>query len=110
VVTGVVDVAAVEQRVDDVDRLAEHPVPDVHRRPAPADDVLVEVLAGAEPEREPVAGQQLHGRGLLRDHRRVVAHDRARHVRHQVDPPRRLRHRAQHAPRVRRVALLVEPG
>ena len=61
----------------------EHLVAHADRRPALADDVLVEVLAGAEPEPEAVAGQDLHGRRLLRDDRRVVAQRRAGHVGHQ---------------------------
>jgi len=76
-------------------------------RPALADDVLVQVLARAEPEAEAVAGEDLDGRRLLRDDRRVVAKRRARHVRHQRDPLGRLRGCAEHRPRVRRVALLL---
>jgi hypothetical protein len=41
-------VVAAEQRPDDLDGLGEHLVPDVHRRPAAPDDVLVEVLPRAE--------------------------------------------------------------
>jgi hypothetical protein len=76
-----------------------------HRWPALADNVLVEVLTGAEPEAEAVAGQDLNRRGLLRNHRRVVSQDRARHVGHQGDALRRLGRRAQHGPRIRRVTL-----
>jgi len=102
-------VAAVEQRRDDVDGLAEHLVPHVGRRPALADDVLVEVLSGAEPQGEaPVREQADRGR-FLRDHGRVVAHDRTRDVCHQLHAFGHLRDRAQHAPGVRRVTLLLEP-
>jgi hypothetical protein len=45
VVADVVDVAAVEELVDDLERLDEALVPDVDRVPALADDVLVEILA-----------------------------------------------------------------
>ena len=78
----------------------------VDRRPAVADDVLVEVLAAAEAEGEPAVGEQLQRRGLLRDDGRVVAHRRAGHVGHQLDPLGRLRDGAEHRPGVRRVALL----
>ena len=64
---------AVEQLADDLDRLDEHLLPDADRRPALADDVLVEVLPGAEPEGEAPVGEDLQGRGLLGDDRRVVA-------------------------------------
>ncbi len=109
VLAPVVHMAALEQRADDLHRLPEHLVADVHRRPAAAHHVLVEVLAGAQSQPEPAVRQQLHRRRLLRHHRRVVAHRRTRHVRHQRNPRRRLRGRAQHAPRVRRVTLLGQP-
>ena len=78
----------------------------VDRRPALADDVLVEVLAAAEAEGEPAVGEQLQRRRLLRDDGRVVAHRRAGHVGHQLDPLGGLRDRAEHRPGVRRVPLL----
>ena len=74
-----------------------------------ADDVLVQVLAGAEPEGEPPVGKQLHGRRLLRDDGGVIAADRAGDVRHQRNVVGRLGGRAEHAPRVRGVALRVQP-
>jgi len=60
-------VVVLEQPAADVDRLAEHLVPDAERRPAHADHVLVQVLAHSETEAKTVARQDLHGRGLLRD-------------------------------------------
>jgi hypothetical protein len=98
------------QRADDVHSLLEHVLPLRHGRPALAGDVLVEVLAGAEAEDEPAVGQELHGGRLLRDDRRVVALDRAGDVGRQFHPRRGVRHGAQHRPRVRRVALLCQPG
>jgi hypothetical protein len=50
VLAAIVDVLAIQQGRDDVDGLGQHLVPRADRRPAPADDVRVEVLAGAEPE------------------------------------------------------------
>ncbi len=65
-----------------------------------ADDVLVEVLAAAQPEGEPAVGEDLQRRGLLRDDRRVVAHRRARHVRRTARPAR-WRGRPRRAPSTR---------
>jgi hypothetical protein len=79
-------------------------------RPCSANDVFVQVLARAETECEPTVAQELHRRPLLRDDRRVVTADRTCHVRHQGNAVRRLRRRAEDAPRVGRVALRVEPG
>src|SRR4051794_4902811 len=104
-----VDVAAGEQRTDDLDGFLESLVTDVRRGPALSDDVLVEVLAGAEAEGEPALAQQLHRGGLLGDDGRVVAEGRAGDVGHQRDPRRRPRGGAEHRPRIGRVALLVEP-
>jgi len=65
VLAGIVDVAAVEQFRDDRQRFAEHLVSDVGRWPPGADDVLVEVLAGAEPEGEATVGELGHYSGDL---------------------------------------------
>ncbi|CPU66997.1 Uncharacterised protein [Mycobacteroides abscessus] len=101
---------AVEQRADDLHRLLEHVVPLADGGPALARHVLVEVLPGAEPEGEAVVGQERHGRGLLRHDRGVVAQEGAGHVRHEADALGRLGDRPEHGPRVRGVALGVEPG
>ena len=79
------------------------------KRPVSPDNVLIEVLARAEPEGEPPVGQQLHGRRLLRDDGGVIAADRAGDVRHERDLLCRLSSRAEHAPRVRGMALCVQP-
>lgn len=71
--TSIVDVAVtIEQSRDDVNRLAEHLVADAYGRPAPSDDVLVEVLPGYEPETKATAGEDLHCGRLLRYDGRVV--------------------------------------
>ena len=100
---------AVEQRPMTSSASLEHLVAHADRRPALADDVLVEVLAGAEAEAEAPAGEDLHGRGLLRDDRRVVAQDRARHVGHQPDALGGMGRGAEDRPRVARVALGLQP-
>jgi hypothetical protein len=105
----VVEVPAVEQAADDLQGFGEHVVPDVRRRPAAADDVLVEVLTRPETEGEPPARERLHRRRLLRHDRRVVAHGRAGHVGHQLGAVGDLRDRAQHAPGVGRVPLFGQP-
>ncbi|CAM5265636.1 hypothetical protein SMICM304S_02028 [Streptomyces microflavus] len=104
------DVAAVEEGADDLHGLFEHLQPYVGGRPAPADDVFVEVLAGAEAEPEPALGEDLECRGLLGDDGGVVAGGRTGHVRHQANVLGRLCRRAEHRPGVRGVALLLEPG
>jgi len=97
-------VAAVEL-ADHLDRLREHVLADVDARPALPDDVLVEVLPGAEAEGEPAVGEDLERRGLLGHDGRVVAQDRAGHVGHQLDPLGHLGDGAEHGPGVRRVTL-----
>src|SRR5207302_6613052 len=48
----VILVAALPELSDDGDRLLEHGLADLDRRPARADDVLVQVLTGADAEEE----------------------------------------------------------
>src|SRR6185437_14352621 len=104
-----VDVPAVEQGPDDLYRLGEHALALVRVGPAFPDDMLVEVLPGAETEGEPVTAQHGPGRRLLGPHGRVIPHGRAGDVRHQLGPPGRLSHRAQRYPGIGRVTLLVQP-
>jgi len=86
VLAAVVDEATAEQLADDLDGFGEHLVPHVHRAPAPPDDVLVEVLAGAEAEREAALRQQTQRGGLLGHDRGMVTKRGAGHVGHQLDP------------------------
>lgn len=102
-------ITATEERSNHFHGLFQHLQTNVGGGPASAHHMLVEVLAGAETESEPPLGEQLHRRGLLSDHRRVVSHGRACHVRHQRDPRRGLCGRAEHAPCVRGVPLGVQP-
>ena len=85
-------------------------MPHVGGRPAPAHDVLVEVLPGADAEGEAAVGQQREGRRLLGDHRRVVAQDRAGDVRHERDALGHLRDGAEDGPGGRGVAHRLQPG
>ena len=100
---------ALEQSADDVHRLAEHLVAPSHGGPASAHHVLVEILAGPQPEGEPAVGQKLHRRGFLSHHGRVVATGRARYVGHERNSGRHLGCGAQHGPRVGGMALLLQP-
>jgi hypothetical protein len=54
-----VDELTGEQLTDDQDGLAQHFLAPGHGRPALADDVFVEVLTAAEPERETAVGEDL---------------------------------------------------
>ena len=68
--------AAFPQQANDVDRLFQHLLPNGCRGPSAADDMLVQVLARAEPEKEPPVEHERHCRGSLRDDRRVNPHGR----------------------------------
>ena len=91
-------------------RLLQHLLPDVDAWKAAADDMLVELLAGAESEPEAARRQQGHGRRFLRDDRRVIADRRRGHIGHEREPLGRLRRRPEHRPRVWRMALRLDPG
>ena len=71
------DDVAGEQLVDDLDGLEHHRAADRHLRPDPADDVLVERLAGAQAQVEPARIHGPEGRRGMGDDRRVVAEARA---------------------------------
>ena len=68
--------ATAEQRAHQVDRLFEHLATDLERWPAPPDDVLVQVLAGADAEEEAPVEHDVRGRRGLRDDRGMHADDR----------------------------------
>ena len=78
----------------------------IHPRPT---DVFVEVLARPEAESESAVTEKSDSCGLLGYHRWVVAHGRAGHVGHQLDPLGCLCDRSQRRPGVRGVALAVKP-
>ena len=102
--------AAGKQSLDDVERFGQPLVPFNHARPALADDMLVQALAGAQPKREAAVAEQAHGRRRLGDDCRMVAHDRASHRRHEPEIRGGLHDRAQNRPSERRMRLLLEPG
>jgi hypothetical protein len=101
---------ASEQALDDVDRFRQALVALAAAGPAGTDDVFVEALAGAEPEREAIVAEQPQGGGALGHDRGMVAHGRAGHRRHQAHPPRRIGDRAQDRPGQRCMTLFFEPG
>ena len=101
-------VATAPQRADDLDRLLEHFVADVHRRPPAADDVFVQVLAGPNAEPEASIAHHRDGRRLLGHDRRVVADRRAGDERDELDSLR-LRGEREHAPGIRAVVVREQP-
>jgi hypothetical protein len=107
--TTVVDVAALPQQADDLDGLGQHLVTHGRGRPPPPDDVLVEPLAGPQPQGEAPVARQAHRRRLLGDDCGVVADDGAGHHRHQPHTFGHGRHRSEHRPAVGRVLLLRDP-
>lgn len=109
VVTVVVHVPSREKRADDLHGLVEHLKADVCCGPSAAHHMLVEVLAGTEPETKTPLGQEPRGDSLLGHYCRVVARRRAGHVRHQGNALGGLRGRAEHAPGVRGMALGAQP-
>jgi hypothetical protein len=105
----VADVAALPEVADDVDRLFEHHVADVCWWPAFANDVLIQVLAGAEAERESVVAHQPDGGRHLRHDRRVIADDWTGDHGHELHAAGLTRHGPKHAPGEGALALLFEP-
>jgi hypothetical protein len=72
--------------------------------------VLVQLLAGADPEEEAAFHHHLGGRGGLGDDGGVDADRRTRDAGAELQPLRRLRDAADHAPDERALALRVDPG
>ncbi len=101
---------ALPERADDLHGLLEHLQALVGRGPVVAEDVLVERLAAAEPEREAPLQQHRAGRGGLCDDRRVDADGRARHCGRDLHRGGRLCERADRRPHEAAVSLLVVPG
>ena len=81
-----------------------------HRRPAAAaDDVLVEPLAGPDPEGEAVFGKQC-GRSRLRHHGRMVTDEGTGDAGTERDALRAHSRRGEDRPGEAGVVLAVEPG
>ena len=72
--------AALPEQADHLDRLLEQLDPLVRRGPAVAEDVLVQVLAGPEPEREAAGQHRARGGGGMGDDGRMGSDQRARHA------------------------------
>jgi hypothetical protein len=103
------DELAGPERAHDRDGFLEHLEPHGRRRPAVGEDVLVQVLAGADPEEEAaVEHQRRRGRSLGHD-RRVDANGRAGHARAECQLVRHLRDSADDRPDERAVSLRRGP-
>src|SRR6266498_692615 len=102
--------AALPEEAHDLDRLREHLDALVSSRPAVAEDVLVQVLAGAETEEEPPAHQAGACGCRVRDDRRMDSDHRTRHAGSEAQAFRGLGDAADHAPDERARTLLVDPG
>jgi hypothetical protein len=98
-----------EELVDDLDGLEHHRRARSDLRPLAADDVLVERLAGAEPQPEPTGEHRPERRRGVGDHGRVVAEagtgDSRSEAQRRPQPQR-----PHERPGERRLALLRGPG
>ena len=106
-----VDAVAEPQLAHQPDRLAQPGVALLELRPLAlvAGGDLVERLAGADAEEDPVRVQAAHGRERLRDDGGVVAERRGQHRRAQDQPLGALAHRGHPGQRERRMPALVAP-
>ena len=101
---------ALPEEADHLDRLLEHLDSLVGRGPARAGDVLVQVLACTEAEREPAGQHRADGRRGLSHDRRMRSDQRAGDAGGELESLRRLRDPAEHAPDEWALALGVDPG
>src|SRR5215218_4095370 len=72
--------------------------------------MLIQALPGPEAEGEATIAEQSHRSSGLGDNRRVIAHDRTGHRRHQANMLGRVGHGTQDRPSERCVALFLDPG
>src|SRR3954454_1506715 len=100
---------ALPELADHLDRFFEHLGPDLEARPATAHHMLVEVLAGAESEEEPVWHQRGGRRGGLGDDRRMGPDGRTRDAGAEDQTVGRLRDRSEDAPDEGALALAADP-
>ena len=105
----VVDGLARPQLPDDLHRLLQHGQAHPRRRPAVAQDVLVEGLARPDAEEEPALEQQRRGGGGLGDDRGMDAHDGAGDADAHPQPLGGGGDPAEHRPHERAVALGASP-
>ena len=99
-----------EEQVDDLQRLLHPLLALLVTGKLPAQRPLVDRLAGAHAEHEPAAGQPVRGRRHLRDQRRVVVEQRARHGGAKLDPLGPGRDRAEPRPDEAGCGRVVDPG
>ena len=71
--------------------------------------MLVEVLPRAQAQQQAAVAEHTDCRCLLCDHSRVVAHDRAGDVGHEIDTFGRVRDSVENGPGIGRMSLAVEP-
>jgi hypothetical protein len=102
--------ASSPEEAHDLDRLLEQLEPLVRQRPAVAERVLVEILAGADAGQEAPRHHRGDGRRSLGDDRRMDADHRARDACADTDLLRRLRDAAERCPDERALSLGVDPG
>src|SRR4051794_30663905 len=72
--------------------------------------MLIQTLPGPESEGKAIIAEQSHRGSGLGDNRRVIAHDRTGHRRHQTNMLGRVGQSAQDRPDERCVALFLDPG
>src|SRR3954454_23124106 len=72
--------------------------------------MLIQALPGPKPEGKAIIAKQSHCGSSLSDNRRMIAHDRTGHRRHQANMLGRVGQRAQDRPDERCVALFLNPG
>ena len=94
---------------DEVDRLGQHLLADRRPRPAVAEDVLVQVLAGSHAQEEAALEHLLGGRGGLGDYRRVDPDQGTGDAGADAKPAGRLGDGAERRPDEWTLALLVDP-
>jgi len=94
---------------DDLDRLNQHCLPELDRRPSIAEDVLVEILAGADAKKK----SSRHHRGgrscRLRDDRWMNPENRASDTGTEPKPRRRMGNAADRSPNKGGMALPANP-
>jgi hypothetical protein len=102
-------VAALPEKTDDLDGLLETGLTHFRFWPALPDDVLVEILAGPDSQKESAGHERGGGGGRLRNDRGVDAHARAGDRSADDEALGRLRNGAQDAPHEGALPLPVDP-
>src|SRR5439155_20245202 len=105
-----VDEPALPELPDHCNRLTEHGLADIDRRPALTYDVLVEVFATAQAEEETARHEGGDRRCCLGDDRGMDADDGTGHAGADVDGAGLHRDGAEHTPDEGAFTLDIEPG